>query len=127
MEADIKLVLKCTLQETDAISARLPETYKLLTKKANERDAQEVTIQYTSPQLLKVTSVVGLIIQEFLEGLKAIAPAIRNGAGIIVLGIFYDLEETIIFPVILPSESISLMADFKLSLDSTGYPCSEEI
>ena len=47
--------------------------------------------------------------------------------GTLDIAVFYDLSETIIFPFKLSREFISLLGGNNISVDVTGYPCSEDI
>lgn len=65
-------------------------------------------------------------IRNFLYPFMAFADIISQSKGILRLGLFYDLEQTVVFSLVLSAETIELLGRLKLSIDSTSYPCSEE-
>ena len=66
------------------------------------------------------------IVRDFLRYLAPYSNTIRRYQGVLRLGVFYNLEETVIFPFQLSCEAIKSIADLNLSIDATGYPCSPE-
>ena len=51
---------------------------------------------------------------------------IAQATPVLRLGIYYSLEETVVFPLQLDVTTISLMAAMGLGLAAYGYPCSDE-
>lgn len=85
---------------------------------------QDVIIQVAAkPQI--VTNVDAGI-RDFLRSLTVHAEAVKQSQGILRLGIFYDLRETVVFPFRLSVETIKALGELNLSVDATGYPCSDE-
>jgi hypothetical protein len=82
-------------------------------------------VSYKTEDYVKFDATVGEVIKSFLVGLEAIRNVIKNGAGRIRLGIFYHLNETMVFPFFLSAESIRVISDFNILLDATGYPCND--
>lgn len=74
----------------------------------------------------RTVASVDAAIQEFLNILKMHAEAVRQSQGILHLGIFYDLRETVVFPLRLSVETVKALAELNLEVDATGYPCADE-
>ena len=99
-------------------------TAKLLHDKSGSKRVR-VFIQYVREGPVSVPSTVSPLVEEFLVGLLSISEQIRTVGGEVRLGIFYDLEDTMVFPVHLSADCIKLLSKFNVSIDSTGYPCSK--
>lgn len=65
-------------------------------------------------------------IRDFLRILTIQAEAVKQSHGMLRLGIFYDLSETVVFPFRLSIETIRVLGELNLSVDVTGYPCTED-
>ena len=70
------------------------------------------------------TGIVDNIVRDFLHNMTSFSETIRKHQGLLRLGIFYDIEESVVFPFRFSCEAIKLIADLNLSIDATGYPCS---
>lgn len=96
--------------------------------------ARHLPVEFTKPgevvlraaQEPRAVTDIDAAVRDFLRSLVAHAEAVRQSNGVLRLGIFYDLDETVVFPLQLSLETIKVLGDLNLSLDSTGYPCSEE-
>jgi hypothetical protein len=85
---------------------------------------QDVVIRFASaPQ---VVTDVDAAVQDFLRSLVTHADAIKRSCGVLRLGVFYDLSETVVFPLQLSAETIRTLGELNLGIDATGYPCAEE-
>ena len=65
-------------------------------------------------------------VSRFLQQLDYHAETVRGARGVIRLGIFYALTETVVFPFRLSVETVKEIGALNLAMDVTGYPCSEE-
>jgi hypothetical protein len=102
------------------IAQRLPVEFKTATEAAH----QQVLIR-AAQEPRAVTDIDGELL-DFLRSLATYAETLRQSKGTLRLGIFYDLDETVVFPLRLSLETIKVLGDLNLSLDATGYPCSDE-
>ena len=59
----------------------------------------------------------------FLDQLKDLSS--REGKRTLRVGVFYDLAETVVFPVRLSISTLAKLAAWSVELDVTGYPCSK--
>ena len=50
----------------------------------------------------------------------------EKGGNVLRIGIFYKLSETIVFSFFASSSTIKLLADCGMSLETIGYPCSDD-
>ena len=127
MHLDIDLIVGPMPQADSSVLLLVPSAYtaKLLPEKSDSGQVR-VFIQYVREDPFAVDSTVSPFICEFLAGLCSIEEQIRSLGGEVRLGIYYDLEDTIVFPVYLSAECIRLLSKFNVGIDSTGYPCSEE-
>lgn len=89
-----------------------------------EASHQDVVIR-AAPEPQVVTDVDARI-RDFLQGLTAQAEAVKQSQGVLRLGIFYDLRETVVFPFRLSVETVKALCELNLSVDATGYPCADE-
>ncbi|EIF35324.1 hypothetical protein BCh11DRAFT_03140 [Burkholderia sp. Ch1-1] len=73
----------------------------------------------------KVVDDVDLEIQNFLRKLQACGfdEKVQN---VLRVAMFYDLTETVVFPFSISSSTIRLLADCGMSLETVGYPCSDD-
>jgi hypothetical protein len=65
-------------------------------------------------------------VRTFLQGLSMQADAVRRAQGVLRIGVFYDLQETVVFPFRLSANVVKQIAELSLSIDATGYPCADE-
>jgi hypothetical protein len=65
-------------------------------------------------------------ISNLLRHLDAYADTIRRSAGTLRVGLFYDLDETVVFPLRLSADVVKALAALNLAVDATGYPCKDE-
>lgn len=65
-------------------------------------------------------------ISNLLRDLDAYADTIRRSAGTLRVGVFYDLDETVVFPLRLSADVVRALGALNLAVDATGYPCKEE-
>ena len=72
------------------------------------------------------TGIVDHIVRDFLNNMTSFSETIRKHQGVLRLGIFYDIEGSVVFPFRLSCETIKLIADLNILIDATGYPCSSD-
>ena len=77
-----------------------------------------------SPQ--PIIATIDAALHDFLEKLMPHVLVIVQATPVLRLGIFYDLEETVVFPLRLGAATIRLMAAMGIELEAYGYPCADE-
>jgi len=84
----------------------------------------------TKCSFLRASSSVGERIDEtvagFLAGLQPLAEKIKSLRAELRIGVFYDLEETVVFPFPLKTETVRAIAEYGLALDAILYACGPE-
>lgn len=113
--------LTCT-QEDIASFKRRPSMTPHLMKVIMKRYEGLVRLKYSKNRNLPIKTNIGVHIEKFLKGLVALKPMIAKYKGSLRLGIFFNLDKTVIFPVFLTENSIKQIADFNLSVTSISYP-----
>ncbi len=93
------------------------------TSKDSGGDLQDIVIRQKADNR---TGIVDHIVHDFLSNLTSFSETIRKHQGVLRLGVFYDIEESVVFPFRLSREVIKSIADLNLSIDATGYPCSPD-
>ncbi|MEC5404065.1 hypothetical protein VOM14_00590 [Paraburkholderia sp. MPAMCS5] len=73
----------------------------------------------------KTVDDVDLEIQDFLRSIQTCGFD-ETAESVLRVAIFYKLSETIIFPFSISSSTIRLLADCGMSLETVGYPCSDD-
>lgn len=63
---------------------------------------------------------------EFLDNLKCMQGRIALDHSVFRIAIFYDVNETVVMPLMISRELIKRISDMSFSLDVTGYPCSDD-
>lgn len=63
---------------------------------------------------------------DFLENLNFMSSEKELDALALRIAIYYDIEETVIFPFCFSNDLIKKAYEMKLSLEINGYPCSSE-
>ncbi len=63
---------------------------------------------------------------DFLENLNFLSSEKELDALALRIAIYYDIEETVIFPFCFSNGLIKKAYEMKLSLEINGYPCSRE-
>jgi hypothetical protein len=74
---------------------------------------------------VKTVDDVDSEIQSFLKNLR-MCGFDEKGGNVLRIGIFYKLSETIVFSFFASSSTIKLLADCGMSLETIGYPCSDD-
>ncbi|WEL56062.1 hypothetical protein PZ739_02540 [Pseudomonas kermanshahensis] len=70
--------------------------------------------------------VLDKIACNFIEGLKVLGDRLALEDSVFRIAIYYSLDETIVLPLKFSKSLIKLVSELSLSLDMTGYPCSDE-
>ena len=65
-------------------------------------------------------------ISSLLRELELHSDIIRQSGGVLRVGVFYDLEETVVFPFRLSADVVKAIGSLNLAVDATGYPCRED-
>lgn len=63
---------------------------------------------------------------DFLEGLKVFGERLDLADSVFRIAIYYSLKETVVLPLKLSRSLVKLISELSLSLDMTGYLCSDE-
>lgn len=82
-----------------------------------------IVVRYTDEP--KKVSNLELDVSSFLTSLNKYEKSIRNSNGELQLGIFYNLNESLVFPFRLSAKLVHALSELKLSIDVTGYPCND--
>ena len=127
MEVDIDLSVSIPSSEESSIRTALPSGY-VMEESRNDSNPGETRflIRYKDERSRQIQTNVGVLIVDFLSKLTSLENILRKFGGELRLGIYYELKETAVFPFRLPSECIHRLASLNLSLESTGYPCSDD-
>jgi len=62
----------------------------------------------------------------FIEGLKVLGERLALEDSVFRIAIYYSLDETVALPLRFSKSLVKLVSELSLSLDMTGYPCSDE-
>jgi hypothetical protein len=65
-------------------------------------------------------------VREFLDDLQSAGIDQRYEGRALRIGVFYDLQETVVFPVRLLAPTLAMLANLALDLNISGYPCAPE-
>ncbi|MEJ5908044.1 hypothetical protein V7V80_25510 [Pseudomonas kermanshahensis] len=63
---------------------------------------------------------------DFIEGLKVLGERLALEDSVFRIAIYYSLDETVVLPLKFSKSLVKLISELSLSLDMTGYPCSDE-
>lgn len=63
---------------------------------------------------------------DFIDGLKILGERLELEDSVFRIAIYYSLDETVVLPLKLSKSLVKLISELSLSLDMTGYPCSDE-
>jgi hypothetical protein len=67
-----------------------------------------------------------MAVREFLDALQSVGIGRKGEERALRIGVFYDLEETVVFPVTLSTQTLAMLVDWDLDLNISGYPCAPE-
>lgn len=73
----------------------------------------------------KVDTTLDEIIKCFFENITGLEEYFQESKNVLRIGMYYSLQDTVVFPVILSNENLSFLSQFKMSLDFSGYACSD--
>ena len=121
MEVDIEICLNNVARSE--ISSLAKQFLVERTNKDAGGELQDIVIRQEADNR---TGIVDHIVRDFLNNMTSFSETIRKHQGVLRLGIFYDIEESVVFPFRLSCEAIKLMADLNILIDATGYPCSSD-
>lgn len=63
---------------------------------------------------------------DFIEGLKVLGERLALEDSVFRIAVYYSLDETVVLPLKFSKSLVKLISELSLSLDMTGYPCSDE-
>jgi len=107
------------------ISLKLTKFFSVeFSKHASTEHKQDVVIRVSS-ELMPVVSVESEVCN-FLSNFEAYIEDVKKSSGVLRLGLFYNLQETVVFPLQLSAQTINILCKLNLGIDVTGYPCSDE-
>lgn len=121
MEVDIDICLSNVARDEVSNLAK-QFLIKCINKDAGG-DLQDIVIRQEPDNR---TGIVDHIVRDFLSNLTSFSETIRKHQGVLRLGVFYNIEESVVFPFRLSCDAIKSIADLNLSIDATGYPCSPD-
>lgn len=125
-EMDIDLALDLDRKDEVQLKASLPKGYIAVSGDEDGGARVHLLIRRAGDDAQTVSTTAGALVLDFLQGLSQLKDTVRRVGGELRLGIYYDVNEAVVFPLRLSAECVGVMAGFNLSLDSTGYPSSEE-
>jgi len=85
-----------------------------------------IRISYSGNDVVQAKGTVGDEILKFLTGLKSFEMEVKHIGGELRLGIYYDVPQTVVFPLYLSIDCVRALERFGVALDSTGYPCGAD-
>lgn len=119
IEIDIELCCNNQQEQTiDRLSKSLPKNYIVVVRGKTESNTY-ITFENCVNKVWNLDEAI----TSFLMGLISLRERIIQFNGAIRVGLFYEVSETVVCPVLLKKETINLIHQFDLSLDITGYPC----
>ena len=121
MEVDIEIYLNNVAR--GEVSSLAKQFLVERTNKDAGDELQDIVIRQEADNR---TGIVDHIVRDFLNNMASFSETIRKHQGVLRLGIFYDIEESVVFPFRLSCETIKLIADLNILIDATGYPCSSD-
>ena len=121
MEVDIEIYLNNVARGEISSLAK-----QFLVESANKDAGGELQDIVIRQEANNRTGIVDHIVRDFLNNMTLFSETIRKHQGVLRLGIFYDIEESVVFPFRLSCEAIKLIADLNILIDATGYPCSPD-
>ncbi len=120
MEVDIEISFSLNDSEIHSSNITKFENYYDIVNINKEKNIFLVSKEYDLKNITLSDAIINFFKQ--FEGVYNFKPNIEK---LLRLGIYYDLEETVVFPVMLTNTCISLLSKINVSLDISGYPCSE--
>lgn len=122
MEADIAVILQGVPRDlSEELSKNFIVAYK---SKDKNQFAVDLSVRYSSE--LTVVSDLNAAIFAFLNQVGVFSDAINSLKGVLRIGVFYDLRETVVFPFCLSLDSVKIIEHLGLAIDVSGYPCSDD-
>ena len=121
MEVDIEICLNNVAR--DEVSCLAKQFLVERTNKDAGGELQDIVIRQEADNR---TGIVDHVVRDFLNNMTSFSEIIRKHQGVLRLGIFYDIEESVVFPLRLSCEAIKSIADLNILIDATGYPCSSD-
>lgn len=123
MHIEIDVELEINLQSQPMLTnivAQLPEKYATEHRKTDGF----LHVVYEDASISSKPLDEGIIF--FLNGLVALREKISTLNACVRVGMFYQAKETIVCPMRLSKQCIKMLNQFGVSLDVTGYPCSDD-
>lgn len=123
MPLEIDIELNCGQQSAQVISKiaeRLPDSYFWVTR--GKAENLFISLEEYPNRITQLDKAV----ISFLNGLLDIKQEIILLNASLRIGLFYQLSETVICPVMLSKSCINLICQFGLDLDISGYLCGED-
>jgi hypothetical protein len=122
MPLEIDIELNCGYQSAQVISKiaeSLPNSYFWVTRGEN---SNFISLEEYPNQITQLDAAI----ISFLSGLLDIKQEIILLNASLRIGLFHQLSETIICPIMLSKSCINLIYQFGLDLDISGYPCGDD-
>jgi hypothetical protein len=64
-------------------------------------------------------------VRNYLEAIESVGATLALLGGVLRVGAFFSSEEAAAFGVELSSATVQMLAQYRLAIDVTCYPCSE--
>jgi len=116
MNVDVEMALPVANKLTDSL---LPEGY-FIEERGTRKKALFLRGSFSVGERIDET------VSRFLFGLHTLGGHLRALNVSLRIGVFYDLNETVIFPFQLSAATLEKIAELGLSLDATIYVCGED-
>ncbi len=122
MDADIAVILQSVPRDlAEELSKKFIVDYK---GKEKDQFSADIAIRYSSEPI--VVNDLSTVIFTFLSEISAFAEVIKSLRGVLRIGVFYNLNETVVFPFYLSLGSVKIIENFGLAIDVSGYPCNDD-
>jgi hypothetical protein len=121
-ECSLEIVIKNTdCSELAALAMKLPNKYtSSVSSKTGHLSISINDFDFNDWLVFDKTAC------NFIEGLKVLGERLALEDSVFRIAIYYSLDETVVLPLKFSKSLVKLISELSLSLDMTGYPCSDE-
>ncbi|MBC3499367.1 hypothetical protein HU764_000665 [Pseudomonas sp. SWRI100] len=121
-ECSLEIVIKNTdCSELAALAMKLPNKYmSSVSSKTGHLSISINDFDFNDWLVFDKTAC------DFIEGLKVLGERLALEDSVFRIAVYYSLDETVVLPLKFSKSLVKLISELSLSLDMTGYPCSDE-
>jgi len=121
-ECSLEIVIKNTdYSELAALAMKLPNKYmSSVSSKTGHLSISINDFDFNDWLVFDKTAC------DFIEGLKVLGERLALEDSVFRIAVYYSLDETAVLPLKFSKSLVKLISELSLSLDMTGYPCSDE-